>query len=159
MNLKAQKKLAGRALGVSPSRVKINAKDADSKKAVSELISREAARELVADKIITKVPKKGIARTRANNIASQKKKGRRQGHGSRKGTANARFNEKDKWMIKIRALRAYLKQLKDKNRLEGKVYRDLYRKSGGNFFRNKRHLSLYIQQNNLLVEVSKDGKK
>ena len=148
MNLRKQKELAARALNVSPKRVKINPEKA---KDVSELISRESVQELVADGSIKKLPQKGNSRTRANFIAAQKKKGRRQGHGSRKGTQNARFNEKDKWMIKIRSLRTYLKKLKDANKIDGQTYRDLYRKSKGNFFRNKRHLNLYMEQNNLLI--------
>lgn len=158
MNLGKQKKLAARALGVSPKRVKFNIADADSAKAVKELISREAVKELVEDKIVEKIPVKGNSRTRANFIAAQKKKGLRKGQGSRKGTENARFNHKDKWMIKIRALRAHLLKLKETEKIENTVYRDLYRKSKGNFFRNKRHLSLYIQQNNLYKEVENDKK-
>ena len=77
------------------------------------------------------------------------------GHGNRKGTANARFNDKSKWMIKIRALRKLLKSLKDEGRLDVKDNRDLYRKAKGNFFRNKRHMLLYINQNDLLKEAKK----
>lgn len=148
MNLRKQKLLAARALNVSPKRVKINP---EKSKDVSELISRESVKELIADGSIKKLPQKGNSRSRANFIASQKKKGRRQGHGSRKGTQNARFNEKDKWMIKIRSLRTYLKKLKGAKRIDGQTYRDLYRKSKGNFFRNKRHLNLYMEQNSLLI--------
>ncbi len=153
MNLRAQKELASRALGVSKKRVKLNATTPENKKALKEVISREGVKELLGEGIITKVPKKGIARTRANKILSQKKKGRMSGHGNRRGTANARFNEKAKWMIKIRALRVALKKFKDAGRLEVKDYRELYKKSKGNFFRNKRHMMLYIEQNNMLKEV------
>jgi large subunit ribosomal protein L19e len=159
MNLRKQKQLASRALGVSKKRIKFNLKDADSTKAVKELISREAVKELLEDKTIEKIPKKGNSRTNANFIAAQKKKGRRSGQGSRKGTATARIADKEKWMEKIRALRAELKKLKDQGRLEVKTYRDLYRKSKGNFFRNKKHLAHYIQQNNLLKEVKAKDKK
>lgn len=80
------------------------------------------------------------------------------GHGSRKGTANARFKTKDKWIIKLRALRKMLREYKSAGRLDNQTYRDLYKKAKGNFFRNKRHMLLYIQQNNLLKEVGKDEK-
>ena len=50
-------------------------------------------------------------------------------------------------------LRSLLKLFKDEGRLEVKTHRDLYRKSKGNFFRNKKHMMLYIDQNNLLKEV------
>ena len=155
MNLRSQKQLAARALGVSKSRVKFDTSTPENKKALSEIISREGVKELLGDKIITKIPKKGISRTCANHFLAQKKKGRMAGHGNRKGSANARFNDKSKWMIKIRALRTLLKSFKDEERLDTKDHRDLYRKAKGNFFRNKRHMLLYISQNNLLKEAKK----
>lgn len=159
MNLRKQKELAARALGVSKRRVKFNTSSVETRKNIKELISREGVRELLGDKTIKTVPKKGNSRTSANHIATQKKKGRRSGHGNRKGTANARFNGKDKWMIKIRALRALLKSFKDQGRLDNKNYRDLYMKSKGNFFRNKRHILLYIEQNNMLKEAEEVSTK
>ena len=152
MDLGKQKKLAARTLGVSTKRVKFVADSADARRNLKEVISRDAVRDLVAEGVIKKIAVKGNSRTRANKILEQKKKGRRSGHGSRKGTANARFKSKEKWMIKIRALRALLKTFKDQGRLDTKTNRDLYQKAGGNFFRNKRHMLLYIQQNNLLRE-------
>ncbi len=156
MNLGKQKKLAARTLGVSPKRIKFNAKSADERNNLNEIISRDSVRDLVSDGVIKKLPAKGNSRTRANKIAEQKKKGRRSGQGSRKGTAKARFDTKNKWMIKIRALRALLKTFKDQGRLDTKTHRDLYQKAGGNFFRNKRHMMLYIEQNNLLGEVKNE---
>lgn len=158
MNLGKQKQLAARALGVSPKRVKFNASTPEAKKELKELISREGVKELVEEKLIIKKPKKGNSRTRANYILAQKKKGRRQGHGNRKGTANARFNEKTKWMIKIRALRANLKEMKESGKIDVKTYRELYLKAKGNFFRSKRHMLIYIQQNNLFQEVKENEK-
>ncbi len=152
MNLGKQKLLAARALKVSPKRIKLVTDSADAKRNLKEMISRENARELLADGLIKKLNKKGNSRTRANHILVQKKKGRQSGHGSRKGTANARFNNKDKWMIKIRALRSMLRAFKADDRLDTKTFRDLYMKAKGNFFRNKRHMMLFIEQNNLLKE-------
>lgn len=152
MNLGKQKQLAARALKVSSKRIKFVAESADEKRNLKEMISRENARELLEEGIIKKFPKKGNSRTSANHILVQKKKGRQQGQGSRKGTANARFKSKDKWMIKIRALRSMLRNFKAQGRLESKDFRDLYMKSKGNFFRNKRHMMLFIEQNNLLKE-------
>jgi large subunit ribosomal protein L19e len=103
-------------------------------------------------KVVVVLPKRGNSRTRANKIATQKAKGRRSGHGNRKGTAKARFNTKTKWVIKIRGLRSYLLELKESGKLDNKIFRELYRKAKGNFFRNKRHLALYMEQNNSLAK-------
>lgn len=159
MNLGKQKQLAARALKVSKQRVKFNPKTPEEVKSLKEMISREDAKALLEEKIIVKNPKKGNSRTRANHTLAQKKKGRQQGHGSRKGTAKARFNTKDRWMIKIRALRKALYDLRESEKLDNKTFRDLYLKSKGNFFRNKRHLNLYIEQNKLLTEVSNEKQK
>jgi large subunit ribosomal protein L19e len=158
VDLGKQKNLAARALGVSKQRVKFVGDSAEAKKSLKELISREDVKALIEEKIIMILPKKGNSRTNANKIIIQRAKGRRSGQGSRKGTANARFNTKDKWIIKIRALRSMLTKLKEDGKLDVKTYRNLYRKSKGNFFRNKRHLALYLEQNNLLLEVE-NGKK
>lgn len=158
-NLRKQKELAARSLGVSKKRIKLNINTPEDKKSVQEMISRENAKELLGDKVISKLSKKGISRTRANYISQQKKKGRRAGQGSRKGTANARLKEKSIWMTKIRGLRAYLKKLKEEERITIPVYRELYKKAKGNFFRNKRHIQLYMEQNELLMEAKKDEKQ
>jgi len=152
MNLGKQKKLAARALNVSTKRIKFS-QDPKNKKELQEVISREGVKELVTEGLIKKIPARGNSRTSANKIATQKAKGRRSGHGSRKGTANARFGNKEKWMIKIRALRAHLRKLKEASRLDTKTFRNLYQKAGGNFFRNKKHMILYIEQNVELEEV------
>lgn len=160
MKLKSQKKLASRTLGISSKRIKFNINTDEDKKEFSEIISRESIRDLLQEGKITKSAIKGISRTRANYIAEQKKKGRRKGHGSRKGTANARLSDKTKWIEKLRAMRKLLKTLKEEERIDGKVYRDLYRKAKGNFFRNKKHILLYIKQQNLAntVKNSEDKK-
>jgi large subunit ribosomal protein L19e len=159
MNLGKQKALSARALGVSKKRIKFDTSTDENKKSLKEIIGREDVRGLLGDKIIIKKPKKGISRTRATYIMSQKKKGRQQGQGSRKGTANARHNGKQIWMTKIRALRAMLRDLKLQGRLDNKTYRELYKKCKGNAFRSKRHLGLYMQQNNLLQEVKNEKQK
>ena len=82
----------------------------------------------------------------------QKSKGRRKGYGSRKGTANARLDSKTVWINKIRLQRKFLKQLRDTKKISLETYKDLYRKSKGGFFRNKRHIKLYITEHKLIKQ-------
>jgi large subunit ribosomal protein L19e len=159
MNFKKQKQLAARALKVSPKRLKFQAQTADAQRNLKELISRESVRDLLSESTIIKQPTRGNSRTAANRILAQKKKGRRTGHGKRKGTANARLNAKSQWMTKIRALRRQLKLLRDSGKIDTKTYREMYAKTKGNFFRNKRHLMLYLEQNQLIKEEKEDGKE
>ena len=108
----------------------------------------------IKDKAIKLESDKGVSRGRAKKHQSQKSKGRRKGAGSRKGKANARLSDKQKWMNKIRLQRQFLNDLKSKDKLEKETYKDLYRKAKGGFFRSKRHVKLYITEHKLV----KNGK-
>ncbi len=134
-------------MGCSEKRVRF---DTARLEEIKESITKADIKSLVDDKAITQIPKKGVSRGRANKIQSQKRKGRRKGHGSRKGTLNARDNKKDMWMAKIRLQRKTLKQLKDKGLITDKAFRLLYLKAKGGFFRSVRHINLYITERNLV---------
>ena len=146
MNLGSKKKMAARVLGVSPKRVKI---DPSSSQDVSEAITRGDLRNLVGSKVIVKEQKKGSSRVRARKTLTQKRKGRQSNAGSRKGKHGARANPKETWMAKVRLQRKFIKELKDKEKIEAKTYRNLYNKVKGGFFRNKRHIKLYLEENKL----------
>ncbi len=157
MNLRSQKELAARALKVSKERIRFVIRSDEDLESLKGIVSREDVRDLFEKGVIKKLPKRGISRTRAKFIMRQKKKGRRRGYGTRRGTKNARFNSKRLWIIKIRALRRFLRRLRDEGRITRSIYRELYLKSKGNFFRNKGHLKLYLEQNNVLLD--KNGKE
>ena len=53
------------------------------------------------------------------------------------------------WMTKIRVQRSFMKELKSKKIISETVFKDLYRKSKGGFFRSKRHIKIYLQEHNL----------
>lgn len=156
MNLRAQKEMAARALDVPTDRVKFVFKSDEDKDKVKNSITRQDIRELVEEGVVKKLPKRGISRTRANYIRNQKRKGRRSGYGSRRGTKNARYKKKRKWIDKIRSLRKCLRELRDEGRITQETFRELYLKSGDNFFRNKRHLLLYIEQHEMFVKNGKE---
>ena len=159
MNLKNQKNLVARSLGVSTKRIKFTSPTQGNLKEYEELISREAVKELLGEGKIRKLPKRGISKTRVKFANSQKKKGRRSGDGRKKGTQKARSSPKREWMVKIRALRSLLKQLKEQGRIDNQTYRQMYRRAKGNFFRNKRHLLFYLKQNDLLKEGGENDKQ
>ena len=74
MKLKKQKLLARRILKTSSKNIKFVPKTSEHKKILKEAISREDIRGLVKEKIIKKLPKRGVSRTSRNYILSQKKK-------------------------------------------------------------------------------------
>lgn len=149
--MKLQKKLAGKIAKRSPNKVKLDPKRIDE---INEAITRADIKSLIKDSAININQKKGVSRVRARIKSSQKVRGRQKGHGSRKGTANARLSKKRIWIDKIKLQRLFLKQLKLKKKITPQLYKELYKKSKGGFFRSKRHIMLYLKEHKLL----KNGK-
>jgi len=58
-------------------------------------------------------------------------------------------------MLAVRGQRNFIKELKDKSLVEGKTYRNLYSKVKGGYFRNRRHIKLYLEENKLFIEKVK----
>ena len=147
MKLLTQKRISANLLKCGVERVYFNPKYLES---IKEAITKSDIRLLISDNVIVRIPKKGVSRVRARKIATQKRKGLRKGKGSKKGTLNATITAKRRWINKVRIQRQFLKELKDKDLLVPGVYRNLYMKSKGGFFRSKRHIQLYIGEHNLI---------
>lgn len=145
MNL--QKRLAARLLKCSPKRVVLNTGKASE---IKEAITKFDVRGLINRGIIKKRQIAGISRVRARKIRLQKKKGRRRGFGSRKGTFSARVDSKRVWINTVRAQRNFLKNLKFNGLISPNDFRMLYAKSKGGFFRSLSHLRLFINEQELI---------
>lgn len=146
MKLPVQKRLAASLFKCSEKRVWF---DEDRLDDIKEAITKQDIKALISEGVIRLKPVKSISRGRARKIKTQKSKGLRKGHGSRKGGAGARLTKKDRWMAKVRVQRAFLRLLKEKGQLTQSVYRNLYSKSKGGFFRSKRHIKIYAEEHNL----------
>lgn len=114
--------------------------------------------------------KKNTQRHSRNSIKLRKEAksiGRHKGTGKREGTANARNSVKITWMVKQRVLRNLLKKYRLVGKIDRHLYRELYLKSKGNVFKNKRVLIDYIhkakfetlRKKNLLEEFHKKREK
>ena len=146
MNL--QKRLASQILGCSPKRVLFDESRLDE---IKEAITRMDVKRLIGSGAIIELQKTGISRARANKRRTQKAKGRRTGHGSRKGRAGARGeNSKTLWVNKVRLQRRFAAALKDSNKVDKETYNDLYRKIKGGFFRSKSHIIVYLEEKGIL---------
>lgn len=143
MKLNNQKRLAAGALKCSAKRIRF---DPDSLEDIEEAITKADIRGLIKDKAIIKLHAKGVSRGRARKRLEQKRKGRQRGPGSRKGARAARLPRKKEWMGKIRAQRDLLNTLRENGVVDKKIYRELYLRSKGGFFRSRRHIKLYLEE-------------
>lgn len=147
MSLKIQRRIAGSVLKCSPNRIVF---DSERLGDVEEAITKVDVRGLIRDGIIQKKPETGISRGRARAVAEKKKHGQRRGQGSRKGTRSARFDKKKEWINRIRSQRKLLVRLREQKKVDNKVFRMLYMKAKGGFFRNVRHIQLYLDEYGLV---------
>ena len=146
MQLKIQKRLAAQIEGCSEKRIWL---DQERFEDIKEAITKADIKTLIKDGAIKSKPLKNTSKYHARKIALQKRKGRRKGPGSRKGKSTARLSRKDAWINTIRSQRELLKELREKNLITKTIYHKLYRKAKSGFFRNKRHIKLYLQEHNL----------
>lgn len=144
------RKMAATMMGCGASRVRIR-----QSKEAEEALTRDDVRNLIASGIITKMQKKGTSRAYAKVRAAQKKRGRRSGEGSRKGSAGARSPEKPAWIRAVRAQRQLLKELRGQGTLKKEAYRNVYRRVKGGTFRSKSRLMAYLEEQELLTSRKK----
>ncbi len=147
MNLKLQRRLASEILKCGEGRIWFDPTALDE---ISTAVTKEDIRELIESGLIKKKPVKGISRARIKKRKAQRAKGRRRGHGRRKGKATARMPRKRAWILRIRALRRRLKYLRDTGKIDSRTYRILYRKAKGGEFRSVSHLNAYLESQGIL---------
>ena len=149
MKLAVQKRLAADVLKCSAKRIRLSP---DRLSEMKEAITKADIRGLINDGLIIKIPKKGVSRARANQRANQRRKGLQRGPGKRKGKVTAIIPRKTSWMAKIRAQRSFISLLRENNLIDAAGYKNLYRKSKGGFFRNKRHIKVYMEEHKLVMK-------
>lgn len=152
MNLSNQKAISARILKAGKSKVWF---DKEYLTEIKKAITKKDIENLIKKKIIQERNDSGSSRVRAKKRLIQRRKGRRQGLGSRKGSPNTRLPSKVEWMNLVRGLRSFIKELKEKELVDNKTYRNLYLKVKGRYFRNKRHVKLYLTENKLFTEKKK----
>ena len=143
MEVAAQRRLAAKIMKCGESRVWM---DPAKLGEISQAITTADIRRLIGSDVIAALPKTGVSKGRKRYIAAQKKKGRRKGKGSRKGKIGTRFSRKRSWISIVRAQRTMLKELLAAGKVDKRLYKDLYRKSGGGYFRSRAHVQMHIDE-------------
>jgi large subunit ribosomal protein L19e len=144
MEPRKARELAARLLKVGEGRVFI---DPQNLAKVSEAMTKDDIRGLIAERIIKKKQAFEQSKGRARKLKAKRQKGRRRGKGKKLGTKKVRSEQRTRWINSVRVQRKTLKELKQKNPLavEKANYSEVYKKIKGNYFRGKRHLVEYIE--------------
>jgi large subunit ribosomal protein L19e len=145
-NLTNQRRLAAQILKVGKNRIWINPERIED---VESAITREEVRKLVHEKTILATPIQGVSRGRAKIIQAKKRRGRRQGPGSKSGTPKAVISKKDAWMTKIRSLRRRLRDLKANRTITESNYRELYMIAGSGRFTSIADMERYAKAHDM----------
>ena len=148
-DLRNQRRMAASLLKCGVNRVWM---DHDRIDEIAKAVTKDDIRILIRGKAIKSRQEEGISHGRSKFNKKQKKKGRRRGHGSRKGAKYARFPRKNQWIRTIRSLRGFLRLLRDEGKVSKSNYRKYYRKAKGGEFRSKHHLNSHLVSDGILKE-------
>ena len=148
-DLRNQRRMASSILKCGENRVWM---DSDRTDEIAKAVTRSDVKILINGGAIKSKQIQGISRGRKKFNQKQKDKGRRKGHGSRKGAKYARLPRKERWIRTIRPIRTYLRQLRNDNTIEKSVYRKYYRKAKGGEFRSKHHIRMRMTSDGFLKE-------
>jgi len=158
--MNSKKKLAGKILKTSPSKVRF---EEGALADIEKAITRSDIRGLIAVGKIYKSGENEQSRGRARKLLKQKRKGRRRNRGSKKGSKYSIVPRKEQWMIRIRAQREFIKELKDKELLSSANYHKIYAMCRGGYFRNVRHVKMFLNEHQMFDQKeqreNKENKK
>ena len=141
-DLRNQRRMAASLLKCGENRVWM---DHDRLDEIAKAVTKEDIRVLINGKAIKSRQIKGISSGRKKFNTKQKEKGRRRGHGSRKGKKYARFPRKRRWIATIRPIRRTLKEYRTGGVISPETYRQYYRHASGGMFRSVSHMKLHME--------------
>jgi large subunit ribosomal protein L19e len=151
-DLKNQKRLAAALLKCGEHRVRFDDRRLED---IAEAVTRSDIRKLIVSGAIFSLQKKGVSRGRKRFHDFQKAKGRRKGHGTRRGGKRSRAPKKRRWIMVIRPIRNRLKLLREKGIIDKATYRLFYRQAKGNMFKNKAHLNQHLEMKGIKLKDEK----
>jgi len=148
-DLRNQRRMAASLLKCGNGRVWM---DNDRLEEIAKAVTKDDIRVLIKGEAIKSKQMHGISSGRKKYFKKQKEKGRRRGHGSRKGPKHARSPKKERWIRTIRPIRVYLKTLKEEKKIDSSTYRKYYDRAKGGEFKNKSHLKSHLISDGIIKE-------
>ncbi len=149
-DLTLQKRLAAEIMGVGVNNVRF---DPERIEDIEKAFRREEIKALIEDGAIYAIEPSRNSRGRWKILHEKRKKGRRRGHGSRKGKKGARLDKKRDWINRVRRMRRYIKMLREKGVIDTKLYRSIYMKIKGGAFHDVSMIKTYLKSIGVLKEV------
>ena len=146
-DLRNQRRMAANILKCGVNRVWM---DPDRVDEIAKAVTRSDVKILINGGALKSIQIQGISSGRNKFRQKQKDKGRRKGHGSRKGAKYARLPRKERWINTIRPIRLYLKKLKEDKVIDRSIYRKYYNKAKGGEFKSKHHLKTHLISDGIL---------
>lgn len=137
VNVKFQKRIAAKILKVGITKVWL---DPNHLKEIKEAITKADIRKLI---------KKSYIKTKEDFLKWRWKEKR--GKRVRKGGKYSIISRKRRWILRIRPIRRFLKELKQKGIIDNQTFKELYRLAKGGMFRHTGHLKKYLEQKGIKV--------
>ena len=153
-DLRNQRRMAASILKCGVNRVWM---DQDRVDEIAKAVTKEDIRVLINGKAIKSRQIQGTSSGRKKFDKKQREKGRRRGHGSRKGAKYARLPRKERWIRTIRPIRSQLKTLRDEEKIDRSAYRRYYLKAKGGEFRSKHHLITRLTSDGAIKKKEETG--
>lgn len=160
MSIKTIKRIASHLFNTGENKIKIKP---DETAKVKEALTRDDVRSLIKEGVVYKIRKQGVSRANAKERQKQRKRGRQKGPGKRKG--RIKKLPKEQWISRCRIQREILAYLSKNKLIESQDRKNMYYKIKGGYFKTKRSLIIYINDNKLtkqtldLEEIIKEMKK
>ncbi|MFA6530897.1 MAG: 50S ribosomal protein L19e, partial [Candidatus Micrarchaeia archaeon] len=121
--------------------------DPDGMGRANEALTRNDVRALIMDGV--------VYRAEIEGRRSNKDKRRGRGHGSRKGSSNARTPRKQTWMMHVRSQRKYLAEMVESGEIPKEHKRSIYMKIKSGIFKSRKAMHIYLNENGMLKESKK----